>query len=347
MTLSAVDSMAHGVRARARSWQADVATRVVPSWGLHPVGRTIAQLLWRFWDEDARATLTATELARVTPVLLTHGMGAFAQRRMRSAVQGIHGVGARSEQQRLQQAVASLERERIRYLLGVGSGCAPLYPEPGMRALDPDLLVESDDLARVQRTLGPNARIETRALASETFEPLYEHSLTRTLGDLQARCLAPEDELRLALLQVQQHGSAKPIWLCDVAILLERGPELVDIERALAASAWNGCVIQLARDVLGARPSEALARAVPSERVPAWVERALLAGWGRPASTLEKPAFAYVRKPQAWLNVVRDRIPDPIAVNARAGVSPRCSTLRAGVSVAFSVARELARLVFK
>ncbi|HEY6879075.1 MAG TPA: hypothetical protein VI299_13705 [Polyangiales bacterium] len=345
MTLSAVDSMAHG--ARAMSWRADAATRGVPTWGLHPVGRAISQVLWRFWDEERRATPSADELARATPVLLAHGMGAFAQRRTRPIVQGIHGVGARSEQQRLKQAIASLERERIRCLLGVGTGCAPLYPEPGLRALDPDLIIEADDLARAQRAVGPGTRIELRPLAAEAFAPLYEQATTRVLDDLEARCLAPEDELRLALLQVQQQGSVKPIWLCDVALLLERGRALHDRERVLAASAWNACVIQLARDVLGARPPAELAEAIPTERVPAWVERALLAGWGRPASTLDRPAFAYVRKPQTWLNVVRDRIPDPIAVNARAGVSPRCSTLRAGFSVAFSVARELARLVFK
>ncbi|HEY6880688.1 MAG TPA: hypothetical protein VI299_21845 [Polyangiales bacterium] len=318
-----------------------------PTWGLHPVGRAISQVLWRFWDEERRATPSADELARATPVLLAHGMGAFAQRRTRPIVQGIHGVGARSEQQRLKQAVVALERERIRCVLGIGTSCAPLYPEPGLRALDPDLLIDADDLARARRAIGASSRIELRALAADTFEPLYERASTDLLDDLEARCPAPEDALRLALLQVQRQGAVKPIWLCDVALLLERGPALHDRERVLASSAWNGCAIQLARDVLGARPPDVLADAIPHERVPAWVERALLAGWGWPASTLDKPAFAYVRKPRAWLNVVRDRIPDPIAVNARAGVSPRCSTLRAGFSVAFTVARELARLVFK
>jgi hypothetical protein len=338
MTISAIQSIPQGLTRRADD--------SAPLGRQQPIGRSISLLLWRFWDPDAKVLLDRAQQAQVTPVLLSHGMGAFASRYARRSQidgQGIHGVRARSDQQRLKQTLELLDTAKVRYLVGGAYSHARLYPEPGLRPLDRlELLLDGSDLPRAEQALQRSElRIDYRPFGAEPFEALLERSLLRAHEGVQLRCLGADDELRLLLLKL---NAAEPLWLCDVAVLLERGPQTLDPKRVFAGSpAWNACAIQLARDVLGARVPSDLASAVPTERPAAWIERALIARWGRPATTLDKDAFAYLRQPKRWVTVLLDRLPDPIQVNASARVSPQCSPLRAGITVALSAARQLVK----
>jgi hypothetical protein len=334
-SLSVVESMTQPVRAPAEA-RLD-ASRV------RSVGRSLARALWRFWDPDARLVLSASDWSALTPVLLAHGMGAFARRHKLDG-QRIHSARARADQQRAKQALSLLDKAEVRYLVGGGFSCAGLYPEAGLRPLDRlELLLDSTDLTRAEHALQRSElRVDYRPLGAAPFTALLERS--RTHEALQARCLGAEDELRLALLRM---NAVEPLWLCDVAVLLERGPQSLDVERVLSASPWNACAIQLARDVLGARIPTGLAHAIPAQRPSAWIEHSLLTRWGRPATTLDKPAFAYVRQPKLWTTVLRDRLPDPIQVNASTHASPQCGPLRAGLGVAVVAARQLVRYALR
>ncbi|MET0285388.1 MAG: hypothetical protein ABW352_12990 [Polyangiales bacterium] len=336
-SLSVIESAAQPVRAKHSPLEAA---------RMGSVGNTLALALWRFWDVDARAVLAAHEWASLTPVLLAHGMGAFARRtKLESKLDGqrIHSARARSDQERMKRTLAQLDAADVRYLVGGGFSCASLYPEPGLRPLDRlELLLDGVDLPRAEKALQrAELRIDYRPVGAESFTGLLERS---RMHDLGVRSLGAEDELRLALLRL---NAVDPLWLCDVAVLLERGPQNVSAERVLAGSAWNACAVQLARDVLGARVPDALASAVPTDRPSRWIELSLLARWGRPATTLDRPAFSYVRQPALWSTVVRDRLPDPIQVNASARVSPQCSSLRAGFGVAVVAARQLVKYALR
>lgn len=306
----------------------------------HAVGKSVSLLLYRFWDQDARVLLERDEQQRLTPVLLAHGMGAFAGR----SAQGprIHGVRARSDRQRLKQTLGLLDSAKVRYLVGGAFSSVRLYPQAGLRPLDRlELLLDGADLPRAEQALSRSElRIDYRPFGADAFANLFERSLLRAHEDVQVRCLGAEDELRLTLLKL---NASEPLWLCDVALLLERGPQALDVKRVIESSPWNACAVQLARDVLGARVPEQLAVAVPAQRAPAWVERSLMSRWGRPATTLEKNAVEYARQPKLWVTVLRDRLPDPIQVNASARVPPQCSPVRAGLNVALFAARQLVK----
>jgi hypothetical protein len=337
-SLSVIESAAQPVRAKHAPLEAA---------RMRSVGHTLALALWRFWDADARAVLAAHEWATLTPVLLAHGMGAFARRtKLESKLDGqrIHSARARSDQERMKRTLAQLDAAEVRYLVGGAFSCASLYPEPGLRPLDRlELLLDGVDLPRAEKALQrAELRIDYRPLGAESFTGLLERS--RAHQELGVRSLGAEDELRLALLRL---SSVDPLWLCDVAVLLERGPQDLNAERVLGGSPWSACAVQLARDVLGARVPDALAHAVPSERPSRWVELSLLTRWGRPATTLDKPAFSYIRQPKLWSTVLRDRLPDPIQVNASARVSPQCSALRAGLGVAVVAARQLVKYAWR
>ncbi len=309
---------------------------------MRSTGRTLSLALWRFWDPDARVVLANHEWSGLTPVMLAHGMGAFA-RRVKDG-QAIHTARARSDQQRVKKTLALLDKAGIRYLVGGGSSCAWLYPEAGLRPLDRvEVLLDGVDLPRAEQVLQrAELRIDYRPMGAAPFTSLLERS--RVHEALQVRALGAEDELRLALLRL---NATEPLWLCDVAVLLERGPQALDAERVLAGSAWNATAVQLARDVLGARVPAALVAAVPRQRPARWIEHSLLMRWGHPASTLDKPAFAYVRQPKLWATVLLDRLPDPIQVNASAKVSPQCGPLRAGLGVAVVAARQLVKYALR
>jgi Uncharacterised nucleotidyltransferase len=366
MTLSAVPATSLGEQsARGLTMQSSAAAVSAIPRGLDPTGRLVSLLLWRFWDDDARVLLSAPTIRLVTPTLLAHGMGAMASRYALRArfprqleqaddAQRVHRLRARAAEQRMERAVALLEREQIPYLLWNGWSHARLYPEPGLRPFgELELLVDRGDEKRAERALHPaqaGQNLDVRlaapllegALRTDPFGALHERSVERTHGVVRVRCLGAEDELRVACLQLLRQGVGQPTWLCDVALMLEHGPQELDVQRVLHGNAWVGCVIQLARDVLGARVPAELALGIPRARAPAWVERSLIQAWGRPKLGLRVDP---VREPRAWLGTLREQLPHPIEVRASAGASPSCGETRARASVLWSAARQLLRLV--
>jgi Uncharacterised nucleotidyltransferase len=366
MTLSAAlatssgEQLGGGPTTQSRAAAASAIPR-----GLDPTGRQVSLLLWRFWDEDARVLLSPPTIRMVTPTLLAHGMGAMASRYALRArfpsvleqpddAQRVHRLRARAAEQRMERAVALLEREQIPYLLWNGWSHARLYPEPGLRPFaELELLVDRADEKRAERALHPaqaGLNLDVRlaapvlegALRTDPFAALHERSVERTHGAARVRCLGAEDELRVACLQLLRQGVAQPAGLCDVALILEHSQQELDVERVLHGNAWIGCVVQLARDVLGARVPAELARDIPRARAPAWVERSLIQAWGRPKLGLRVDP---VREPRAWFRTLREQLPHPIEVRAAAGASPTCGETRARASVLCSAARQLLKRV--
>ena len=126
--------------------------------------------------------------------------------------------------------------DRTHPLQGVGS-LARLYPHRALRPFgDFDLLVREDEAERartVLRSLGPDlqsrADVDTattlaRYLPDRTEVELFGRARPESLDGARFRTLAPEDHLRLVTLHQLHHGSWRPLWLVDVAILVESLP---------------------------------------------------------------------------------------------------------------------------
>src|SRR5262249_11103226 len=119
-------------------------------------------------------------------------------------------------------------------------------------------------------------------LNDHPLEALYERSQLVALGEVNVHVLGPEDHLRLLCLHMLGHGAHRPLWLCDVAIVLESRPPDFDWELCLSGdrrrSDWVACALGLAHHLLGAEiagtPVEERAR-----RLPRWLIPTVLRQW--------------------------------------------------------------------
>jgi hypothetical protein len=105
------------------------------------------------------------------------------------------------------------------------------------------------------------------------------------------RVLRNEDQIRILAFHFLKHGGWRPIWLWDIALLLEWEPSLFDWHLCLGTNArrarWIGCTIALAHELLGAR-IPAGAPACVTAGVPSWFRNTVLEEWGnRPRFTSE------------------------------------------------------------
>jgi hypothetical protein len=96
------------------------------------------------------------------------------------------------------------------------------------------------------------------------------------------------------------HGLDRPVWLCDVAALLEAGPLdwcYLDAGDAARTDAVH-VALGLARRLLDARGALSPAAARRADALPRWIEPATLAEWGvtRPR---RQPIASYRRRPLA------------------------------------------------
>jgi hypothetical protein len=118
-------------------------------------------------------------------------------------------------------------------------------------------------------------------------------------GELEVRVLSAEDHLRFLCLHWLRHGGVRPLWLCDIAVLLETKSDDFDWERCLGSSRqqadWVACAIGLAHELLGAKV-EGTPIAGRARKLPSWLVPAVLKEWGtqfRPMS----PLSIYLRQP--------------------------------------------------
>ena len=87
---------------------------------------------------------------------------------------------------------------------------------------------------------------------------VYERSIPVRLAHGTVRVPSHEDHLRLAVLHFLRHGGWRPLWLVDIAAMLESITDkfrlgIVPWRRTPHVRRWIACVLQLASDLLGAR----------------------------------------------------------------------------------------------
>jgi hypothetical protein len=300
-------------------------------------GRSVAALLTGAWRASPPPlALAPAEIARVAPLVLATGAGAIAYWRLRSAglqalpeadpfrqAYRLHTLEVAVQESRLPEAFARLRAAGIEPVLGKGWAVARHYPESGLRPYgDIDLFVLPDGYAAAAAAL----RVEGAAPLSvdlhsgwpdlDDRDPagVLARSRTASLGGVDVRTFGPEDHLRLVSLHALRHGLERPLWLCDVAALVEGRPRDFDWDYFRKGEARRSeaitCALSLAARVLGAdlggAPPEMVGRAVP-----AWLEPAVLRQWGK-GSVRRRNIEQYLKLPVATLRELPRHWPNPL-----------------------------------
>ena len=165
-------------------------------------------------------------------------------------------------------------------------------------------------------------------LARFRLEPLaevFERSRQIEVAGRKLRIPCPEDHLRLLCLHFLEHGGCRPVWLCDVAAMLEAETDGFDWNLCLGddpvTTHWICIVIALAQKLLGAKIGS-----VPEEyretKLPTWLVPTILRQWSKPLSEHRAPElFSHVLRhtPNKIGSAVFARWPDPITARFQAG----------------------------
>lgn len=266
------------------------------------------------------------------PLLLSHGAGPLAWRRLRLS----DGGGAATAQiikeayqynvlrtariaRDLGRISAALRGGGVEAIVVKGWAVGLLYPEPGLRPFgDLDLAVDPPLFTRAREILSrPDLRLHNvdlhagfERLDSTPWRDMFERSVLVGEGDAAVRVLAPDDHLRVVCRHLMRHGAVRMIWACDVAVMVEARPAGFDWARCFGPARldaqWVRAACALASDLLGAE------RAAPGQgdqRLPGWLVSSVLRAWGAPfrasiplAQFARRPAGLFGQLPRHWPN---------------------------------------------
>jgi len=311
-------------------------------------------------------SITADDLSAIEPLLLATGAGALAWRRLRAAemLSNVRSTGLK-EAYRKHSIEAALHEintrdifiraraANIEPVLFKGWALARLYPEDGLRPYgDIDLWVRTKDLEQLQAAL---TRGKDRSYCVEphaSFYPQYERSIDDVLRRSQVvrlngvlvRVPSDEDHLRFICLHFLYHGGWRPLWLCDIGMMVESAGSRFDWDNCLRGTRkhadWIACAIGLAHQLLGAE-----VKGTPIEKraasLPRWLSHAILRQWskGSGMSHAEDLSFSLprrLRQPKQLLHALQEHWRNPVQasveMDAWFGESPR-SILQVGSAI--------------
>ncbi len=301
----------------------------------------LASTLRRSWRRGADPLpVPDVDLAAWADRLVEGGVGALAWWRIRESelaarpevapLQGAfrhHALTAARQERDLPHLLGHFNDAGLEPILFKGWTLARLYPHRALRPFgDFDLLVpaRAAEVARgVLRSLASDlesrADVDTaetlaRYLPDRSESELFDRSRPESVGGARFRVLSAEDHLRLVTIHQLHHGGWRPLWLCDVAVLLESLPADFSWQRCLEGDARlsEGVLanVALAEELLGAR----LPEGTPRVSVPAWLRKAVLHGWVHGYDSM--PPSLYELRKLGWsgaLRAVRARWPDPVS----------------------------------
>ena len=315
---------------------------------IHRGGLVAASLAGAWRPAPPPPSLSPDELAAIAPMLLQSGSAPLAWRRLRGSelrtsvaaaqlqdAYRYHALEATFHARDIAEAVAALRSADVEPLLAKGWAVARLYPEPGLRPYrDIDLCVRPAQYAAAQRALVGRGVAYTPVdlhsqfvdLSERDPDVLYERSQLVRLDDVEVRILGPEVHLRLLCLHLLRHGARRPLWLCDIGVMLESLPADFDPTYCLHGdrrrSAWVCCVIGLAHRLLGARLDRWTVDD-PGPVLPGWLVPGILREWGgdfRPKAP--RLTGAALRRPGWLLAGLSERWPSPIEATYCLGGPP-------------------------
>jgi hypothetical protein len=308
-------------------------------------GELISTILCGAWraSPNSDLSLSVEELDEVTPLLYDSGAAALGWWRVRysslrdsPSAELLHqafrlqALFARTHETKVQKIFCLLRTADVEPILLKGWAIGRLYPQSGLRPSgDVDLFVKRDDYAAAQQVIrSEEARdcwvdLHGRIfeLADRDQEGLFSRSELLPCGDEEVRVLSAEDHFALLAVHLLKHGAWRPLWLCDIALLMESTTDEFDWELCLGKNKrrtnWILAAVSLAHTLLGARiPDKGIA--ADAERIPAWVARRVLKEWdtpfliNQPPMNHRAPMRSYLHRPNGVLRDLVRRWPNPI-----------------------------------
>ncbi len=275
------------------------------------IGRDLASILAKSWAQPrpGETNLSNENLRTYFPLLSETGTAALAwwlicplkSSLTKEIVELYREAYVRSvaqtlvHERELASVVHALNTSGIRSILLKGWSVGRLYPESGLRPCgDIDLWVDPTQQARaeevVRRVASGRLPVDLehdqfRRFETRSFADFYACSETAYLGSAPVQVLRREEQIRILCLHFLKHGGWRPIWLCDIAVLLDRGNEAFNWQLCLGndprRARWIGSTIALARDLLAARIPDGAPPSVTSSP-PKWFKRTVLQEWSDP-----------------------------------------------------------------
>ncbi len=241
-----------------------------------------------------------------------------------------HAIRSAHATHRVYQYVAALRAHNIEPIVFKGWAVFSHYAEAGLRPPgDVDLAVAPHDAARATKILyelgatpvdvdvhpGLSDSAHAAYIPNSSWDQVLERTRIKLVGDLPVRVLDPEDAFQVVCIHSARHSYARPIWLCDVAAMLETRPADFDWTRALSRppyASWIAAAILLAHHLLDAK-IENTPLAARRERMPQWLVRDVLGRWAQPY-LIQKMVHTSIleiwRTPARWGDAVRARVPN-------------------------------------
>jgi hypothetical protein len=307
-------------------------------------GNLVARSLSSAWrPSPSQPIISSEELSEVSPLLLGSGAGALGWCAIRASNLRDSPIGFELQQAYRHHTLEAARHERdittifdllrshgIEPMLIKGWSIARLYPEKGMRPYDDtDLIVRRDQLIRAQAMVDEQKSTEFGADLQDAFkefgygneDALFEGSRLVKLGDVDIRVPSHEDSLRIVCVHFLRHGAFRPLWLCDVALLVESRPADFDWERCLGTNKrvadWIACAVGLAHKLLGTRIEDSPVKS-RAENLPSWLVPTVLMQWEKPFARdhgigrHRAPMSTYLRTPSGVVSDTLRRWPNPI-----------------------------------
>lgn len=306
-------------------------------------GCLVAATLSKSWVDKPPHDLSLSEpqLDEVTPLLYQSGAAGLGWWRIRASELRETASGVMLHQAfRLQTLQAAIHETKIRKAFRVlrsvnvepilvkGWAVARAYPHPALRPYgDIDLIIRPRDYRRAISAAEMQLRdcqLDFHALpfelADRSIEELFSRSQLVPCHDEQIRVLAPEDHFALLAIHLLKHGAWRPLWLCDLAVLLESAGDFdwgLCLGKDPRRANWILAATGLAQTLLNAsiKNEEVAARA---ENVPVWLKQEVLKLWDTPFALAQAPQRHkapigfYLRRPHGLLGDLARRWPNPI-----------------------------------
>lgn len=334
-------------------------------------GTLVAAILASSWRaQPPPLDLSLSEFNEVTPLLYESGAASLGWKRIQETelanspsgdllhqVYRLQLLQSAINETKIQKVFRLLRDEGIEPILFKGWAAARLYPQPGLRPYgDIDILVRPEQYAAAKIALSaPEARdcwvdLHQRLLELDDrkLDDVFARSQLVSLEVGQAflpvpaegqpliRVLGLEDHFALLAIHLLKHGAWRPLWLCDLAVILDALPETFDWDLCLGQKRlgvnWITTALGLAQSLLDAEIKEP-ALAAQARQVPGWLVANVLKQWEAPSNLLQEPMnhaapmAAYLRRPKGVLRELRTRWPNPIlatvAVKGRFNRLPR------------------------
>ncbi len=296
---------------------------------------------WR--TRQAPLAARSPELDLVTPLLYGSGAGALGWWRVREtdlrtteSAEVLHqayrlqALQAKIHESKIQKIFRLLRATNVEPILIKGWAISRLYPQAGLRPFgDIDLFVPPEVVRKAQEVVqseeAKDCWVDLHDRISELDDrdvnDLFFRSQLVSCGAEQIRVLSLEDHFALLAIHMLKHGAWRPLWLCDIALLLESITDTFDWRLCLGAGKrranWVLTAIGLAHDLLKAEiGNEEIAARV--SRVPNWIISSVLKEWDAPFATRQPPMShraplrKYLRQPSGLLGDLANRWPNPI-----------------------------------